>query len=146
MLFRSPEVQLGEKELAALQAEEAHLEQRSSSPGISNLGLGNVPGAGLEYIRAEHELQYQQALYDLLMKQFEAAKLDESKGATVIQVAEPAIPPERKSAPHRSTIVLVFNVVGLFGLFVYLHLRNLLRSAPEFSRSMARFRSVLLSR
>jgi capsule polysaccharide export protein KpsE/RkpR len=65
---QNPDVQLREKELASIQAEEAHLEQRSSSPGIANLGLGNVPSAGLEYIRAEHELQYQQALYDLLMR------------------------------------------------------------------------------
>ena len=143
---QNPDVQLREKELASIQAEEAHLEQRSSSPGIANLGLGNVPSAGLEYIRAEHELQYQQALYDLLMRQYEAAKLDESKGATVIQVVDPAIPPERKSAPHRSTIVLVLMVLGLFGLYLYLHLRNLVRCSPEFSQSLARFRSVLLSR
>ena len=66
---QNPDVQLAERELTSLQAEEASLEQRNHVPGIAGLGLGNVPAAGLEYLRAAHEFQYQQALYDMLMKQ-----------------------------------------------------------------------------
>ena len=87
---QNPDVQLAERELTSLQAEEARLEQSNHAPGIAGLGLGNVPAAGLEYLRAAHELQYQQALYDMLMKQYDAAKLDESKEAAIIQVVEPA--------------------------------------------------------
>jgi tyrosine-protein kinase Etk/Wzc len=70
----NPDVQLAERELTSLQAEEARLEQSNHSPGIAGLGLGNVPAAGLEYLRAAHELQYRQALFDMLMKQYDAAK------------------------------------------------------------------------
>ena len=59
---QNPDVQLAEKELTSLQAEETRLEQSNHVPGIAGLGLGNVPAAGLEYLRAAHELQYQQAL------------------------------------------------------------------------------------
>jgi uncharacterized protein involved in exopolysaccharide biosynthesis len=111
---QNPDVQLAERELTSLQAEEARLEQSNHVPGIAGLGLGNVPAAGLEYLRAAHELQYQQALFDMLMKQYDAAKLDESKDAAIIQVVEPAIEPDRKSSPKRALIVLISVVLGFF--------------------------------
>jgi tyrosine-protein kinase Etk/Wzc len=110
---QNPEVQLAERELTSLQAEETRLEQNNHSPGIAGLGLENVPSAGLEYLRAEHELKYQQALYDMLMKQYDAAKLDESKEAAIIQVVETAIEPDKKSSPHRLQIVLLSALAGL---------------------------------
>ena len=69
----------GEGNWPRFRPRKARLEQSNHSPGIAGLGLGNVPAAGLEYLRASHELQYQQALYDMLMKQYDAAKLDEVK-------------------------------------------------------------------
>jgi uncharacterized protein involved in exopolysaccharide biosynthesis len=109
---QNPDVQLAERELTSLQAEESSLEQSNHAPGIAGLGLGNVPAAGLEYLRAAHELQYQQALFDMLMKQYDAAKLDESKDAAIIQVVEPAIEPDQKSSPHRARLVLIFTFIG----------------------------------
>ena len=111
---KNPELQLAEKELASLQAEESHMEQGGHSPGIAGLGLENVPAAGMEYLRAAHELTYRQALYDMLMKQYEAAKLDEAKEAAIIQTVEPAIPPDRKSAPKRALILAISILLGFF--------------------------------
>jgi uncharacterized protein involved in exopolysaccharide biosynthesis len=111
---QNPDVQLAEKELTSLQAEETRLEQTNHSPGIAGLRLGNVPVAGLEYLRAAHELAYRQALFDMLMKQYDAARLDEAKEAAIIQVVEPAIEPDHKSSPKRALIVLLFTVVGFF--------------------------------
>jgi capsule polysaccharide export protein KpsE/RkpR len=110
----NPSVQLAESELASLQAEETRMEQRNRTPGIAGLGLGNVPVAGLDYLRAAHELQYQQAMYDMLMKQYDAAKLDESKDAAIIQVVEPAIEPDRKSPQRRLLILLLATFLGFF--------------------------------
>jgi len=107
-------VQLAERELTSLQAEETRLEQSNHSSGIAGLGLGNVPAAGLEYLRAAHELAYRQALFDMLMKQYDAARLDEAKEAAIIQVVEPAIEPDHKSSPKRALIVVLFTFVGLF--------------------------------
>jgi uncharacterized protein involved in exopolysaccharide biosynthesis len=111
---QNPDVQLAERDLVSLQAEETRLEQSNHAPGIAGLGLGNVPAAGLEYLRAAHELQYQQALFDMLMKQYDAAKLDESKDAAIIQVVEAAIEPDHKSSPKRAIILLLSAFVGFF--------------------------------
>ncbi len=130
---KNPDVQLAEKELGSLQAEEARMEQSNHAPGIAGLGLGNVPAAGLEYLRAAHELQYQQALYDMLMKQYDAAKLDESKDAAIIQVVEPAIEPDRKMSPKRALIVLISVVLGFFAgciLALFLWWKELVQFDP----------------
>lgn len=111
---RNPDVQLAEQELATMQQEASRLEQNNSPSTFSNMGLKNVPKAGMDYIRAEREVQYQQALFDVLLKQYEAAKLDEAKEAAIIQVVEPAIPPDRKSFPKRGLIMVLSGILGLF--------------------------------
>jgi uncharacterized protein involved in exopolysaccharide biosynthesis len=130
---QNPDVQLAERELTSLQAEETRMEQSNHSPGIAGLGLENVPAAGLEYLRAAHELAYRQALFDMLMKQYDAARLDEAKEAAIIQVVEPAIDPDKESSPKRGIILVLSAFVGFFsGCIVALFLwwKELLQFDP----------------
>jgi tyrosine-protein kinase Etk/Wzc len=118
---RSPELQFAESELSSLQAEASKLEQQRHSSSFGDIGLADVPGAGLEYLRAEHDARYTQALFDLLMKQYDAARLDEAKEAAIIQVVEPAVEPDRKSSPKRALIIFLFAIGGfLAGCFLVL--------------------------
>ena len=111
---RNPQFETAELELAAIKSEIANLEQRNRTSNAQELGLGDVPGAGMDYLRAEHEVRYRQALFDLLIKQYDAARLDEGKEALIIQVAESAIEPDRKSSPQRTLIVLLSAASGFF--------------------------------
>lgn len=120
----NPDVQIGEHELSALQDQASRLEQHNSSAGFSDLGLKDIPKAGLDYLRAAREFQYQQAFFDVLLKEYEAARLDEAKEGAVIQVVEPAIPPDRKSEPMRALILVVFVFLGLLSSCTYVHLRQ----------------------
>jgi uncharacterized protein involved in exopolysaccharide biosynthesis len=142
---QNPEVQLLESQLASLRDQEARMEARGGSKTAAGLDLEDVAGAGAEYLRAEHELQYRQALYDLLLKQYDAARWDEAKNAAIIQVVEQAIAPDRKSAPHRTVIVLVFTLLGLFGAWIYLLGRNLASNHPKILQLLAEFKSVPVS-
>ena len=117
---QNPEVQLAEQELSTLQAEAARMEQRSHSHGLAVLDLGDVPSAGLDYLRAQHQLLYRQTLYDLLIKQYDAARLDEAKEAAIIQVLEPATEPDRKSAPRRVWIAFCAMLLGFFASAFYI--------------------------
>lgn len=110
----NPSVQLAENQLSSLQAEIAQLEQRNRTSGSSNLGIEDVPGASIDYLRAEHELQYRQTLFDLLLREYDAARLDEAKEGTVIQVVGPAIVPDRHSSPKRAQILLASAFIGIF--------------------------------
>lgn len=118
----NPDLELAKGELSSLQGEATRLEQRNHASGFADWGLGDVPGAGMEYLRAEHEVKYRQAMFDLLIKQYDAARLDEAKDAAIIQVVEPAIAPDRKSSPKRPLIVLLFTAAGILtaGLFMLL--------------------------
>jgi tyrosine-protein kinase Etk/Wzc len=109
----NPQLELAERDLGSLRAEAARLEQRNHTSGFADLGLGDVPGAGMEYLRAEHELKYRQTMFDLLLKQYDAARLDEAKDAAIIQVVEPAIEPDRRSSLPPVVRMLWFTLGGL---------------------------------
>jgi tyrosine-protein kinase Etk/Wzc len=143
----NPEVALAERELSSLQAEAARLQQRNHSPGFGDMGLEDVPGAGLEYLRAEHELKYRQAMFDLLIKQYDAARLDESKDAAIVQVVEPAIAPDRKSSPKRALIVLLSMPGGFFvGCFLVLlgWWKDNIQSNPHVAKQLQDLRNAFL--
>ena len=146
---QNPDVQLAERELTSLQAEEARLEQSNHSPGIAGLGLGNVPAAGLEYLRAAHELAYRQALFDMLLKQYDAARLDESKDAAIIQVVEPAIEPDHKSPQKRILILLIASFLGFFtGCFLALVIwtKERAQADPQFAGKIENLKLALAVR
>jgi tyrosine-protein kinase Etk/Wzc len=144
---RNPDVQLADKELSSLQAEEQRMEQNHHAPGFAALGLGNVPAAGLEYLRAAHELAYRQALFDMLMKQYDAAKLDEAKEAATIQVVEPAIEPDRKSEPKRAVILSISAALGLTVGCLWawlLWMKELAKADPQSAAQLWALKNALL--
>ncbi len=144
----NPQVQVAEDELAGLRGQVSRMEDHNRSSESSDLALKDVPAAGLDYLRAQREVQYQQAFFDILMRQFEAAKLDEAKDAAVIQIVEPAIEPDRKSSPKRMIILLASIFVGLFfGVLSAIVLRrlDLERMDPEGSVALQSLRVALLS-
>ena len=77
---------------------------------------GSEPG----YVGKYREFKYQETLFDLMSKQYELARVDESREGALIQVVDPALPSELKSKPVRSRIALaaaflgaLFTAVGL---------------------------------
>jgi len=73
-----------------------------------------IPAIGTEYLRTLRQLKFNETLYELLVKQYELAKLEEARDAVVIQVIDRAVPPERKSRPQISVIVSVSAIAALF--------------------------------
>lgn len=146
---RNPEVEIAERELASLKDQAASLEHRSHSAGSGELGLKDVPAAGLDYLRADHEVRYRQALFDLLIKQYDAARLDEAKEAAIIQVVEPAIEPDRKSSPKRALIMATALLAGFFvGCIVSMlqWWRELLRHDPTAESQFQTLKNAVMAR
>lgn len=111
-----------QKELESLRAQLAKLGGSvDSSGGELIVPKGRVPEAGLEYIRKLRDVKYNETIFDILARQFEIAKLDEAKEGALIQVVDPAIPPDIRSFPKRGLIVIGTTFVGFFlGVFVVL--------------------------
>jgi uncharacterized protein involved in exopolysaccharide biosynthesis len=123
---QNPEVMGQETELASLRGQLSKLErggagQRSGDPLIP---VANVPGAGLDYLRALREVKYHETLFEILSKQYEAARIDEAKESPVIQVVDYAIPPEKKSSPPRTAITIFWTLVSGVAGCIYIYLRE----------------------
>lgn len=72
-----------------------------------------VPKEGMEYVRRLRDVKYYTTIFDILARQFEAAKLDEAREGQLVQVVDPAMVPDRKSSPHRALWILVALFIGL---------------------------------
>ncbi|TFW16757.1 lipopolysaccharide biosynthesis protein [Massilia arenosa] len=68
---------------------------------------------GLENIKLLRDVKYHQMLYELLSKQYEIARLDETKDSSIVQVLDKAVEPERKAKPARALIALAAGCAGL---------------------------------
>jgi capsule polysaccharide export protein KpsE/RkpR len=121
-------IRLG-SEVAALRAELARMETTSRGSSAVDLPVGKLPEAGIEYVRARRELKIQEALLEGLMRQFELARLDEAKEGPILQVVDAAIPPDRKSKPARSLIVLAAALAALLVSVSFVVGREYLRLA-----------------
>ena len=91
-------------------------------------------------------MKYYEFLYELLAKQFELAKIDEAKDATVVQVMDKAIEPDRKSKPRRTLIVLLSAFLALFVSILWAFFREAAARAkgdPETSSRLVRLRDYM---
>jgi uncharacterized protein involved in exopolysaccharide biosynthesis len=139
-----------QQELESMRAQLAKLggSEDSASGGLI-VPQGQVPEAGLEYVRKLREVKYNETIFDILARQFEAAKLDEAKEGAIIQVVDPAIPPDRRSFPKRGLIVIGATGIGLLvGIFVALLQTSFRRvgNTPEVAQKLHLLRSSLFSK
>jgi tyrosine-protein kinase Etk/Wzc len=88
-------------------------------------------------------VKYHETIFELLAKQFEAAKIDEAKEAAIVQVVDEAIAPDRKSKPRRALIViaatLLAGFVAAFAAFAA-ELRDRLENDPVQAGRLAELR------
>jgi uncharacterized protein involved in exopolysaccharide biosynthesis len=99
-----------EQELLSLRAELNRLENGASG---DHTGDGKTPG-GLENIKTLRQVKYNQMLYELLAKQYEAARLDEARDASVIQTLDPALPPEKAYSPKPVRLSVIAAIIAFF--------------------------------
>lgn len=147
---QNPDVRLAQRELSEMRGQLSKLE-RSSVRGEGDVLIptGKVPETGLEYVRRLRDVKYYETMFELLAKQFELAKLDESKDAVVIQVVDKALPPELKAKPKRALIVVLSTVAaGILAVLLVLIKDAIARSRqkPEHAQRFAEIRRALRDR
>lgn len=128
------EVQTQAAKVSALRAQLQRLEASSSSK------------TDADYVGRYREFKYQEALFEQFSRQYEIARLDESREGALFQVIDVATPPEVKSKPRR-LIIGAGAAVGAFLLLVISILcRHFWRQAisnPRNSERYVRFRQAL---
>lgn len=117
----NPEVLRVRSEIGSLQAKAAEMES-GSQKGFGRLSTAQVPELALEYVRKEREVKYHEALFEIISKQYEAARLDEANDAP-LQVLDRPVVPDSRSGPNRKIIMAVGLLFGLFGSSAWVLLR-----------------------
>jgi tyrosine-protein kinase Etk/Wzc len=120
----NPKFQVIKRELGTLRAELAKLERGNHVPGTPEVPTGQLPQAGLEYIRKYRDVKYHEALFEVLSKQYEAARLDEAKSAPLVQIIDKAVVPERRSWPPRTLLVCAATSLAAVGSIYWVILRS----------------------
>jgi uncharacterized protein involved in exopolysaccharide biosynthesis len=125
----NPELQRAQQELEALRRELSRNEGSSAAPA-ANMDANRA--SGLDNLGRLRDVKYYEFLYELLAKQYELAKIDEAKDATIIQVVDKAIEPDRKSRPKRALIVIFAAFVTLIGAVIWVFVREAVtKGSPE---------------
>jgi tyrosine-protein kinase Etk/Wzc len=139
----NPNLVLAKQELAALQSQLEHVAGSQSDSGSDiNLSKGRVTQSGMEYLRRFRDLKYEETVFELLAKQFEIAKLDEAREGAIIQVVDAAVPPDKKSSPQRTLIVMASTVLAFFVAVFWVWLSKRLDAAFVLPENRQRLRTI----
>jgi uncharacterized protein involved in exopolysaccharide biosynthesis len=142
----NPDLVLAEQELATMRAQLDRLERGQGKRSIADVPIENVPTAGLEYVRKLRDVKYHEALFALLARQYEAAKIDEARDTLIVQQMDKAVRPEKKSSPHRLLIVLAATILALLIAIMVAFFMEAMENAkedPQFTARLTLFRFYL---
>jgi uncharacterized protein involved in exopolysaccharide biosynthesis len=143
---KNPELMRAQEELRSLQAQQVKLENsRASKSGDFMVPTGKIPEVGVEYIRSVREVKYYEAMFELLAKQFELAKIDEAKQSSVIQVLDKAIPADHKFAPKRALITAAGFIGGVVLGLVFAFLNAAYHAGRQNPATRARWKDAMAS-
>jgi tyrosine-protein kinase Etk/Wzc len=110
----APAFKVALSELAALRSQFNKLEKTNDTPSATDS----------DYVSRFRDFKYYETLFELFAKQFEIAKVDESKEGAVIQVLDVAEPPEKKSKPKRALIAILATLVSAILLLLFVFSRH----------------------
>jgi uncharacterized protein involved in exopolysaccharide biosynthesis len=128
----NPDMKRTLQELQRLRTELARMERDPNAPqGDVMVPFGKASDVGLEYVRRYREVKYYEALFEIIARQYEMARMDEAKHPTLIQVLDFAVPPEKHSKPKRAIIVVITVLSAGLLVLVFAYAHDRLHQAAE---------------
>lgn len=109
----SQEVKSTKAAVAQLRGQIAGLEGKNGSSS-SIPQLGTVPQLGQEYLRLMREFKIQEAMLEMLVKQYEISEVSENKDISPFSVLQKARIPDKKTKPIRRNMALKAFLVSFF--------------------------------
>ena len=124
---------------------EQQMKQAKDKLTDAEIHLDKTPNTSLQYMDAVRSVKYQEAVWEILAKQFEMAKLDEAKDFPLIQVLDHATLPEKKSKPKRSVIVLLATLAAFFLAVLWAFVRESLLRAKQQPEQAERMQALRIA-
>jgi uncharacterized protein involved in exopolysaccharide biosynthesis len=137
MTEQNPEYLRSLATLGALKANLTKLEGSASGVDVK-VPVSQLSDTGFAYIHQMRDLKYKQSLMELYSKQFEMAKMDESKESPLVQVVDKALPPEERSAPKRAQMMVIATLLALVISIILAFIMNALDTAKQKPESAER--------
>lgn len=134
----NPELRRAQQELESLKRKLADIEVAGGAKPATTDPIGQSIG-NLSLFR---DLKYQEALLELIGKQYELAKIDEAKDASIIQVLDNAIAAKSPSKPKRVQIVLVSALVALVAGILWAFVFEAMAKAGSDPRQALRLQEI----
>ena len=100
--------------IAELQKQLRRIEEGNPSKDDLFIPFKEMPALGLQLARLMREAKIQEEVFKLITTQYELAKIEEAKDVNTIQVLDWAVPPDKKSSPKRTLIVILSTLVAFF--------------------------------
>ncbi len=143
----APEVKTAKAFIGNLKAQ---IDQIEGTGGGSIPSVGSIPDLGQEYVRLMRDFKIQESIVEILSKQYELAKINETKDVVSFQVLQTAKSPERKSKPKRLLMVLLATgtafFIGIFLAFVREYAETMPDEDKDRWREIGTFAKVRLPR
>jgi len=134
---QNPEVKSLREGIAQIKSQLRKLEESQEGENVSRdifIATADVPELAVQYARLMRNFKVQETLFELLTKQYEVAKINESRNTSILQVLDEGVPSDRKSKPKRSVIVLVATFFAGFLAILLAFAREYLDSLAEEDR------------
>lgn len=111
----NPDVAHVDEQIAGMRAQLAEFERKENvGNGDIQMPTAGAPDIELEYLRRLREVKLQEALYEILVKQYDAARVDEAREGPLVQIIDRATEPDKKTFPKLGYVALGAAVLGLF--------------------------------
>lgn len=135
----NPQLRVAQEELAGLQAQQQKLGSSSDSAADALLiPKGNMQQNQVQYVRRLRDVKYYEAIFELIARQYETAKVDEARQGAEVQVVDQATVPDHHSSPKRTLMVIgaafLGIVIGLASALVTEGLARISRNPIERTR------------
>lgn len=90
----------------------------------AEMRMDSTPSTSLKYLDTVRSLKHYEAIWGILAKQFEMAKLDEAKDSPLLQILDKATIPEKRIKPNRSRFVMLATLLAFFVVVLWALLKE----------------------
>jgi uncharacterized protein involved in exopolysaccharide biosynthesis len=109
-----PQAELLKTEIAKLKREAGRMEGHTNSAKSVYIPTGSLPDITAQYAHLQRDLKMREGLYDLLVQQYEMARIQEAKNSVAVHLLDRAVPAEEPASSGRPLIVVAVTLAALF--------------------------------
>jgi uncharacterized protein involved in exopolysaccharide biosynthesis len=95
------------------------------------IGINSLPKKAMEYYKYFRDVKIYNQMLEFIIPLFEQSKFDEQKTIPIIQIIDPAVPPEKKSFPPRTLLALITACTVSFFTIFFLIMKEILSSTSN---------------